>query len=198
MGRELTLRQFSPSGDRRVLATNLKLKMPKLKQNNLAIQATAYHEAGHAVAAYRLGVSLRQVSIEPDESSAGHVKHQRLLDKTVAYDRSDRNRMRVERLVIVCLAGLEAQRKFNARTVRHFHAHSDYQSAVGAVERFTTSNEETQAYINYLLARTRSLLAEPGGWEEIIGLATALLERQRLTGKEAVRIIRGATNRLAN
>src|SRR5437867_1296774 len=105
------------------------------------IQSTAYHEAGHAVAAHRLHVLIREVSVEPDQFSSRHVRHQRLVSKTIEYDRSDRNRMRMERRVIICHAGMEAQRKFNPRSVRHYHAHSDYQTAGAAVEHFSTSDE---------------------------------------------------------
>ena len=35
----------------------------------------AYHEAGHAVAAYRLGVEVRSATILPDHYSAGYVTH---------------------------------------------------------------------------------------------------------------------------
>jgi hypothetical protein len=33
--------------------------------------------------------------------------------------------------------------------------------------------QEVEAYINYLLARTRSLLVEPGAWEQVVALARA-------------------------
>jgi hypothetical protein len=38
------------------------------------LQATAYHEAGHAVVALLLGLKFRHVTIEPDSDSLGHLK----------------------------------------------------------------------------------------------------------------------------
>jgi hypothetical protein len=39
------------------------------------LRSTAFHEAGHAVAAYHLGRGFGRVSIEPDEDSLGRVRH---------------------------------------------------------------------------------------------------------------------------
>src|SRR5437899_2222762 len=42
------------------------------KQPTRALEATAYHEAGHAVAAVEFNLGLRMATIEPEEDSLGH------------------------------------------------------------------------------------------------------------------------------
>jgi ATP-dependent Zn protease len=152
-------------------------------------KATAYHEAGHAVIAHYLHIRVMEASIEPNEFSSGHVKHQRLLNKTIEFDRSDRNRLKMERLVIICLAGLEAQRRASPRSVRYYHAQMDYENAVSAVEYFTESPEEEDAYIKYLVARTKNLIFMPDRWDEIVAVAAALLKEEKLTGEQIVQTI---------
>src|SRR5437867_3805113 len=75
------------------------------------LTATAYHEAGHAVAAYFLGVRLKSVTIEPGDDSAVRTHHQDLIDKRIEYEEiTDRTRLNIERTVMICLAGQEAQK----------------------------------------------------------------------------------------
>jgi ATP-dependent Zn protease len=38
-------------------------------------EAVAYHEAGHAVVAYVVGLTVERVSIQSDGIAAGHVEH---------------------------------------------------------------------------------------------------------------------------
>jgi hypothetical protein len=42
-----------------------------------ALQATAYHEAGHAVAAWYLGAGVESASIVPDDDTTGRVYYER-------------------------------------------------------------------------------------------------------------------------
>ena len=69
----------------------------------------AYHEAGHAVAAYRLGVEVRSATILPDHYSAGYVTHGDLFcGHTLGSDRAV-----LERAIKISLAGPLAEARFS-------------------------------------------------------------------------------------
>ncbi len=90
-------------------------------RRNKRLEPTAYHEAGHAVAAFFHSVGLKWVSIVPRDGSLGHVRHNPLFRTNAPdWDDSNRTRNRLETLVFVCLAGTEAQRRFAPRSVRHW------------------------------------------------------------------------------
>lgn len=59
---------------------------------------TAYHEAGHAVAAHRLGATVMEFTCEPEGRTKGHCSYRHDLEN--------------EDDAVIAFAGLEAQRKF--------------------------------------------------------------------------------------
>src|SRR5690348_4312092 len=125
--------------------------MGKRNLTKNALRATAYHEAGHAVAAFDLGVKLGKISIIADAESAGRTFHRNLLAKLqLDIDQSDRVRMKAEKDVLICLAGQAAQRRFNSRSVRKHHAYSDYRRAVQVLSYFANSRRALNAYMNLL------------------------------------------------
>ncbi len=74
--------------------------------------STAYHEAGHAVAAYLLKRSFNYVTIVPDEEkgSLGHVRFRGFGENfDPAFDYSPQMRLRLEREIICSLAGDAAE-----------------------------------------------------------------------------------------
>jgi Peptidase family M41 len=68
-------------------------------------RSIAYHEAGHAVVAHRLGVEVEHVTIVPDHTSRGHITHG---DLFCAHGRGS-DRANLERAIAICLAGPLAQ-----------------------------------------------------------------------------------------
>src|SRR3954453_7029107 len=75
------------------------------------IEVRAFHEAGHAIAHHVFGDVLREVSVQPDVTvgSGGHT----IIYKKRAQIGPDtpKNRHAVERIVVSCLAGMEAQKQ---------------------------------------------------------------------------------------
>ena len=76
-------------------------------------RSTAIHEAGHAVAAFSLGLRIKSVHVIPDEDVLGAVLHyppgawfQPDLELT------DRVRLRIERHVMVSWAGTLSEQKW--------------------------------------------------------------------------------------
>jgi hypothetical protein len=103
--------------------------------------ATAYHEAGHVVAAIAHGKGIRRqgATIIPDlkRGAAGTVymlKHIPGDPSVAGAYRGDRQtgrmQLRIEEDVIVSLAGGVAQRKFRPSSVRSYHWRSDREAAI--------------------------------------------------------------------
>jgi hypothetical protein len=145
----------------------------------------AYHEAGHALIAYRLGLPVGEVSIQPTESTAGWVRYQQPLAEIIqSGDTSDERRIRMERCAMVCLAGREAQMRFNFEELQEDDYRVDLDLITQALNQFSHCEEEVLIYEKLLEVRTRQLLDQPMAWEMVTGLATALLKNETMSGEE--------------
>ncbi len=166
------------------------------KMPSLSLRATAFHEAGHAVACIYERVQLSTVSIAPTEDSFGHVGHRNILHGcNIEWEDKPSHRLRMERLVRISLAGPAAQHRFRARGYWHYHGKADLKSAFELVQFFVGNEEEGSAYLRLLEIQTRNFLNRPGVWDEITALATALLEETTLTPKRARSVVHAAFQR---
>jgi hypothetical protein len=154
-------------------------------------ECTAYHEAGHAVAAFELRRGVRQVTIEPDpeRGTLGHVLQRSLL--ALCRDQSDpgapRQRARVERAhvereILCCFAGGIAEGHFRGRR-NHVGARTDRKCALELASRLCGDLNETRAYLRWLLLRTRNLVLSQ--WPGVKRVAAELLVHRTLTGPKA-------------
>lgn len=142
-------------------------------------EATAYHEAGHVVAAWKLGVRLRSATVIPSEGSHGTLKHDNpLRGINLEFDGSDRARLKAEKGIIIALAGPAAQRHFAPRSWRFGHGAADRECAVDLAWRLNGSGEMVAKHLAYLQARAEGLVE--GSWRFVEALARALLEHGRL------------------
>jgi hypothetical protein len=104
-------------------------RMAKISRVRTREKATAYHEAGHAVACCYFGVKVKSATIVPDKNknSAGLVRHDNLfrgLDPE--HDASGRVRLRIEQAITISLAGPAAQRRHDKKSWRHYHGAGDF------------------------------------------------------------------------
>jgi hypothetical protein len=149
---------------------------------------TAYHEAGHAVICCALGFDVEKVTIVPgDEGSRGHNLPRRLPQ----FRRFEWGFLTGARLgryhdyTVTLLAGTEAQRHYNPRSVRSYHHSSDYRRVEEILIRLHGEDKpERFAAFRYLKIRARNLVSRETNWVRIEGLAKALLERRTLSGDE--------------
>ena len=173
-------------------------------------QLTAYHEAGHAAAAYVLGGTVGAVSIKPEPGRLGYA------DARANRDTEFGERLR-DRLIIY-LAGEESEVKWGGLPASAKQtARSDLQSVHDAKNdagRLATPcqvgdgigsdtggsvvwrDETRRAYVAWLRSLTRDLLAAGCVWRAVCALAEELLRRETLTGEEATAVIAAKTGRM--
>lgn len=160
------------------------------------VQSVAYHEAGHGVMCWLKNLKINTLTIEPEEDVSGRVTHSSPLNgMNIDYDCSDRARLRMEKLVVVCCAGPIAQRKFNPKGYRRIHGSGDYSTAVDLRSYFSGNDEEVEAYLKLLEVRTKNALNLPHNWGIVKSLAEILLEKKTLKRKEIRVVIQEAISR---
>lgn len=120
-------------------------------------KATAYHEAGHTVVAWRLGAGPRTVTIIPRGDVQGEMT-QEIIDADLDFDGSDHIRNRIERAIMIRLAGPIAQRHFMPRSWRHWHGGPDHAMAFDLAFRVNGSQRAAKAHLKWLEIRTQDLL----------------------------------------
>src|SRR5580700_11422788 len=124
-----------------------------------ALEATAYHEAGHMVAAWRHHLKIRRATIIPAEDFAGRVDHESpLRGIQLDIDGSDRANLKAEKAILISLAGPAAQRRFRPSSWRSYHGLGDYEIAIDLALRLQGSGALAAAYLRYLQLRADSLV----------------------------------------
>lgn len=150
-------------------------------------ESIAYHEAGHVVVGWCMGLMPPAVSIA-DDNAVVKAHHLPLPRKTCEFMGSYDNIGHMQAVVRIFLGGGIAQRKFNPRGYRKHHGTPDYERAVEILSRFVSTERERDAYINLLKVQTEQLLVDIW-WPQVEVLAKALLERSELSCEEAWGII---------
>jgi ATP-dependent Zn protease len=145
-------------------------------------RSIAYHEAGHAVVAYRLGIEVEHVTIVPDHDSRGHFVHADLF----CAPGCGSDRANLERAIKISLAGPLAQARLLRRLDRRRGGRQDYDCASG-LARYLAGSAGEREFLRYQERRTHALVDH--FWNEIELVAQALIERDQLSGAEVKDII---------
>jgi Peptidase family M41 len=138
-------------------------------------KALAYHEAGHAVVGYVLGLDLERVTIVPDDSTLGHCRYRDWEIHAVAED--------LDAHLLLTLAGAVAE-----------------EIAVGAPSRGADErramrlarmrgDSEAEACERLAWARWQVRRFAEGHWPVFKALAAALRKQRELEGSQAMRTI---------
>jgi hypothetical protein len=177
------------------------------KAMGLAPEVVAYHEAGHAVVAWRLGVGIRRASIVPEEQdgSAGHVLNRKLLRQS-SYDieladRFSPSRLQAEKRVMVSMAGELAQRRFRQHSVRAYHVSSDREHIIDILTRYAACpgpGEPIDITTHYNLLREWTNAMLENDWYLVEAFADALIERRTLSSSEVRETLLAAMDKKFN
>ena len=163
-------------------------------QSTSTMKATAYHEAGHAVADWRHGFKLKRATIVPKGDSAGSVSSTlRLHFRRLEYSNpSGATIGRYHERIVSLLAGRTAQRHFKPQSVRSWHASSDLHAATDLLCRLHGYGKEATRAFEYLEVRARNLVTQRHNWRMIQDLARTLMQRQTMTGPEIEATLRAS------
>jgi hypothetical protein len=159
-------------------------------------EATAYHEAGHAVIAHVLGYKLELVTIVPEPGRHGAVRLPSLwhgIPIRIDMDCSPHARERIERVIQVFLAGPIAQRSHCSHSSRWSYRSSDIDLVENLAASVSGSREQTTVLIQRLMLSTREMVEAQ--WIYIARVASLLLQRDRLTSAEFSLAMRPASFR---
>jgi ATP-dependent Zn protease len=162
------------------------------RRRRLSTEATAYHEAGHAVAAHVLSHQIKRITIVPNrlENYKGCVYFAKQPNvKGIDRDPSPRITRAAQEKILTSLAGLCAQRVFNPRTCRSLHGYEDYKEVLLYVGHLIRENE-TEPFLKWMEVRTENILRD--NWKAVEVLAEELIRRHEIGGQEAHRIIQNS------
>ena len=137
----------------------------------------AHHEAGHAVAALRLGVPVHHVTIDPENDDGGIVLgHVRFLG-------GDKDPPSLShRLLLVSLSGPAAQRRFAPRSPIRMNGRSDFEHARCESELVSSSPTAARSLTRWAECESRSFVERE--WPLIQNVAALLIERRTLSGDD--------------
>lgn len=165
---------------------------------------TAFHEAGHIVAAVRLELPITEVSTEVkldrrNGNTYGHVAHPPLVMFDGFHDGRKRRRI-ISGMIITLYAGYEAELRFDPKA-KKANAREDYDQAWklprehGCIPRDCAyvGDEFYDAYLDRLRVQARRLVKAE--WKAIEGMARAILTPKTVTGQKVEHFVRGLLSR---
>ncbi len=139
-------------------------------------EATAYHEAGHAVMALALGRPVDCVSIRATREHLGICEFR----KAVFRPSEDW----VERELLIALAGLAAEARHTGDYCWEA-AGRDHDFAQELALQRAGSERKAERLIRRLLSKAEHILNQEANWEAVERLAAELLRRGEISGRTA-------------
>lgn len=155
-----------------------------------SLRATAYHEAGHAVAAHVQGIKIRKATIKAEGDTLGGVEVVQLSQATVAALERGRvtpaQRARIEADVIIDVAGAVAEHRHRGRYSR-VGSTMDRDNVANKLLRLSNDAKEAYLYAAWLQQRTLNLIEYY--WWAVEAVAQALLANETLTSERIAQVI---------
>jgi ATP-dependent Zn protease len=158
----------------------------------IRIPSAAYHEAGHAVVAFVLGMEVELVSIETQGFPPGWLLRGGVL-ASFNHEGTE-NRDEAERAATAGLAGEQAERLWCrqkpwrlAKSTQHVRFSGDHAYVEEMLRPFIKDSADERRIIKRLKEAARALLADH--WSCVEVLATKLAEHKVLNGGEIKRLV---------
>jgi ATP-dependent Zn protease len=172
--------------------------MIKSPQKITELERTAYHEAGHAVMAYLLKRKFHFITIDPkrlDGNTGGLVQlvHAPKLSKNLNCG-GPNNRALTEKQIKILLSGEVAYGLFAGRK-NWERSSDDVQACLGLADSQCGDEEESSAYLNWLLLSVRNELHLPHNWICVRALAEVLMKKKTISYAKTREIIQIEQNK---
>lgn len=148
-------------------------------------RVVAYHEAGHAVASWRLGDGIGSVTIDPGRRPQDDEGYEGLFVPPRG-DRSARSGWG-HRFAVVLMAGAAAQRLHSPRSSVPHCARIDQRLACDLAAVMCRSAEAQSAFLGWAKAEARALIKQD--WHLVELLAARLLTDRTLDGEAATALL---------
>lgn len=150
-----------------------------------------FHEAAHAVIAWKLRLLHKSgASIIPTDHYRGRIVALRGRGGDPLLSNADSARLRVERQVMLALAGMEAERKYTGRPAQRYRENpkSDWNIAIDNLSTICwPSSDAFPVYRKLLRIRTRDMVEFY--WPQIEAVAAALMKHKTLTRDQIISTI---------
>jgi cell division protease FtsH len=147
-------------------------------------EETAYHEAGHAVVAHRLGITMESASIVEHEDSWGPI-HSPLPEGFQPDEQAEGSIEVLKKHLAVCLAGATAQEVLANKPVEL--TGNDLSGATTLLGALGGDTGQMSGAADEAWERARRILRRERAAVEAV--AAALMERNELQGEAVARII---------
>jgi hypothetical protein len=156
-----------------------------------ALDATAYHEAGHIVMAWHVGATPMKATIGASRANVVATTDYRepMAIQGELDPGSDRSRLIAERAVLVSLAGPAAQRRFRPSSWRSGHGRSDLSRATALTSAVTDTPRQARALLKFLEIRAEDILE--ARWDKVSAIAVRLAKERELSHDEMISILTG-------
>ncbi len=151
-------------------------------------EATAYHEAGHAVLALILGRPVRCVNIVADRESLGVCE----FGKGVYRPSEDW----LEREILIALGGIAAEARFTGNYA--WDAAAKDQKYVRRLAEQRAGERRAERLQRRLLSKAEHLLADEGHWRAVELIAAELLRQREISGRTALHLFERACQEAAD
>lgn len=157
-----------------------------------SLRDTAYHEAGHAVAACFVGKPFAAVTIVPSGETLGscHTAPWSNFHPDVEEDRRTVSRLKAD--IFIQLAGPVAESVLTGRKKSSFW-HFDFDHGVSSAEYLCGGNTELAgAYANFMWEQTKNIIGFEPNWKAVQAVAGSLLGQKTLSYGKVRQLVREA------
>ena len=155
---------------------------------NDTIRATAYHEAGHCVAACLVRKRFRLATIIPKEGSLGEF----VPDKLAKIDIASADVKSCKAWIFIGLAGIIAENEFRnpGKISKMPSFHPDIDIVTKIANKLCWSSKEKEAYLRFMWIRTRNIIERY--WQAVQLMANELIKQKTIHYNQALEIIKKA------